>query len=610
MTPDPLSRGQPGLIASRLGSSMRVTSAFLRTYRDHGRSAARLERVLAVGRAFLTVTALGAIYLDPTEPSRLAAITYGALLAYAAYSLAVLAWIHSGPPIVPLHGRLLHGIDILWASALTFVSEGPVSPFFLFFLFTVAASAYRWGFRETVATAVITVAVFLGETALAAIGPWNQTFLRGVAFELNATILRVAYLLLTGFLLGYLAEQEKQSRAELAAIADLQRQPRVDLGLRDSVTTIAESLLRTFGAQWAAVVLDDRTTNLVSLWRVAGSGAHGEPAAERLELDEAARAQWLFADPGRAWHATPAAWEAEVTLYVIDPDAWALKRVRWPLPGLIGMGADVRTVTAVNMGLTGEWQGRIYLFDIAGADSVERAVHFLDAAGERIAATLSNVFLLRRLRSQDTAAERARVARELHDGTIQTLFGVEMKLEALKRRAHLTDAVATEEIGQIEETIRGEVRALRQLMQALKPIELDANEKLPDVLVSVVERFRRDSGISARFVLNGKSPSLSPVAALEVVRIVQEALANARKHSRARNVLVRLSEQDGQHDLLVEDDGRGFEFDGRLTADELDARRLGPAIIKERARVLGAELAVQSTPGLGTRIELALRNHS
>lgn len=589
---------------------MRVTSAFLRTYRDHGRSVARLERVLAVGRAFLTVTALGAIYLDPTEPSRLAAFTYGALLGYAAYSLAVLAWIHTGPAIGPVHGRVLHGIDILWASALTFVSEGPVSPFFLFFLFTVAASAYRWGFRETVATAAITVAVFLGETYLAGIGPWNQTFLRDIKFELNSTILRVAYLLLTGFLLGYLAEEEKQSRAELAAIADLQKQPPIDLGLRESVTTIADSLLRTFGAQWAAIVLDDRTSNLVSLWRVAGNDGRREPVVERHELDEVARSQWLFTDPGRTWHVTLPALEPDVIMHVIDPDAWALKRVRWPVPGIIGVESESGTVTAVNMGLTDEWRGRIYLFDIAGADSTERAVHFLDAAGERIAATLSNVFLLRRLRSQDTAAERARVARELHDGTIQTLFGVEMKLEALKRRGHVGDAEAAEEISEIEETVRGEVRALRQLMQALRPIELDANEKLPDVLVSVVERFRRDSGISARFVLNGKPPSLSPVAALEVVRIVQEALANARKHSRARNVLVRLSQHDGHHDLLVEDDGRGFEFEGRLSATQLDDLRLGPAIIKERARVLGAELAVQSTPGLGTRIELALRSHS
>lgn len=88
--------------------------------------------------------------------------------------------------------------------------------------------------------------MFLIEAAIAAAGPWNITWFAPIGFELNRTILRVAYLLLTGVLLGYLAEQDKQSRAELAAIADATRQPRVNLGWggsgrsifwRDSPTT-------------------------------------------------------------------------------------------------------------------------------------------------------------------------------------------------------------------------------------------------------------------------------------------------------------------------------------------------------------------------------------
>lgn len=98
---------------------------------------------------------------------------------------------------------------------------------------------------------------------------------------------------------------------------------------------------------------------------------------------------------------------------------------------------------------------------------------------------------------------------------------------------------------------------------------------------------------------------MPPNKALEIVRIVQEALANVRRHAQARNVLVSLSSDDGQCRLVVEDDGCGFEFEGRLSASELDQRRLGPAVIKERARIAGAQLAVDSTPGLGARVELS-----
>ena len=205
---------------------LRLTSSFLQSYRSHGLPPARLERVLAVGRAFLTVSALGAIYVDPTEPTRLAPLTYGVLSAYAIYSLVVLALVHRSARVTPRHGQMLHGVDILWASVLTLLSEGPVSPFFLFFVFTLLAAAYRRGFRETAGTAVITIGVYLIEIAIAAAGPWNSALFAATRLELNQTIIRLAYLLLMGVLLGYLAEQEKESRAELGAIANAGRQPR------------------------------------------------------------------------------------------------------------------------------------------------------------------------------------------------------------------------------------------------------------------------------------------------------------------------------------------------------------------------------------------------
>jgi signal transduction histidine kinase len=70
-------------------------------------------------------------------------------------------------------------------------------------------------------------------------------------------------------------------------------------------------------------------------------------------------------------------------------------------------------------------------------------------------------------------------------------------------------------------------------------------------------------------------------------------------------VLVSLTSDDGECRLVIEDDGCGFEFEGRLSARELNERRIGPAIIKERARIAGAELIVDSTPGAGARVELS-----
>jgi signal transduction histidine kinase len=566
-------------------------------------SAPRLERVLAVGRAFLTVTGLAAIYLDPTEPARLAPLTYGILMAYATYSVVVLVWVHRGARMGPTHGPILQAADILWTSALTFVSDGPGSPFFLFFLFVVASSAYRWGFRGTVVTAGATAGIFVLETFAAAAGPWRDVLMPD-PIEVNRTILRVAYLLLAGFLLGYLAEQEKQSRSELAAFADLSRAPRLDFGLRRSVTAIAESLLRSFDAREIAVVLQEHTGSAASLWRLRRHAT--EPATaqmQRQELDTEQLRKWLFPVAADSWHAEVTSTAGEAVFRFSETGAWPLRKNRGRLPTPL-MASAVSTVTAANVGMPGEWNGRIYLFDIADTQGVERVVHFLDDTTRYLTPTMTNVFLLRQLRSRDTAAERARVARELHDGAVQALYGIDMKLEALRRRSGDDPAGHDRQLGEVQDVVRSEVRALRSLMQALRPIELDASEKLPDVLAGVVERFRRDSGVRARFVVEGDTPSLRPTAALEVVRIVQEALVNVRKHSQATNVFVRLVQVNGHHLLVVEDDGRGFDFEGSMTSAELDERRLGPMIIKERARMLEAGLVVHSTRGAGSRLEI------
>lgn len=573
---------------------------------DHfaGRAATRIERVLAVGRIFLAGTGLLAAYFDPSEIGHVRDLTYAVLLGYVAYSLAILIYLRSTSRVASAQAWWLHGVDILWAAALVLVSQGPISPYFLFFFFAVISAAYRWGLRETVWTAVVIVTVLVTEVAVESFSS-SRWFTPGNP-ELDREIVGVAYLLLAGVLLGHLAEQDKLARAELAAIADATRQPHVHLGLGGSVTAVARGLLATFRADAVAVVVRDNEVGLTHLWEVTHA-ADGESSHRRRLTTETEQETWLFPDPGRTWHATgersaAGATEARVT----EPDLWPLGRDQVTLPEAFVSARRFRTVTVVNMGLIGEWQARAYLFDISRRSSLERSLHFLEALAEHVTPGFTNLFLLRRLRERAGAAERAHVARELHDGTIQSLVGIEMRVAAIRRESHQTVDQIRADLGEIQGLLRGEVLDLRELMQALRPVELDSSEQLADVLAKLVERFRSDTGIAARFIASGDRISLPPGKAIEIVRITQEALVNVRKHSRARNVLVRLTGANGTSSLLVEDDGLGFAFEGRLSADELDALRIGPAIIKERARLAGARLAIDSKPGSGTRLEIVL----
>jgi signal transduction histidine kinase len=581
--------------------------AFLRHDPSEGHAAARLERVLAIGRAFLTVWGLVGVYLDPTEPTRFAELSYAILVGYALYSVIVLVFVERATRLATRDGEFLHGIDILWTAALTFVSNGVGSPFFLFFIFVVLAAAFRWGFRGTMITGAVVVGLVAIQTVVLSIGPWGNLFsLNGD--DINRTIMRVAYLLLSAFMVGYVGEQEKLLRAETTTMAVAGRQPRVDLGLGGSVTAVARELLRIFDASAVDFVIQDYETRRTMLWRVDRSDSDDTRRALHVKLDPSEQHAWLFDDPGSTWSAKKMPDDERFSVRVTQQGVWPLTRTTITLPAAVTEARPFTTVAASNLGLAEEWHGRVYLFDPAGGDKLDRSLHFLEQLTEHITPALTNVFLLRRLRSRAGAVERARVARELHDGAIQSLFGIQMKIEALRRRGAVTPAQADEELGQVQELLQREVLALRELMQALRPIELETSDQLPDVLASLVERFRRDTSVSARFVWTGGPVSLPSSTALELARIVQEALVNVRKHSRARNVLVRLTNTGQTCTLIIEDDGQGFDFEGRFSARELEKRRIGPAIIKERARIAGAQLSVDSAPGVGARLELTFNN--
>jgi signal transduction histidine kinase len=565
-------------------------------------SAARLERVLAASRAFLAVAGLVAIYIDPAQPARLQTLTYSLLVAYACYSIGAWLLVIRLGRLSRLHTFALQGIDILWASVFTLVSAGAVSPFFLFFVFALLSASYRWGFRGTLGTTLVAVLIYVAEAGLALIGPWKSSVFETLDVDGTVTILRVAYLSIAGVLLGYLAEQQKVTSAESVAVASLAKGAALGFGLEAPVTAVARTLLALEGVEGVAIVVRE-TDGLQAVLFEARTGMSADDRIARAPLSAEDEKRWLGAGPAHGWHI----WRSEPsqrqpTCYYSQEGAWRLQR------GDAGEGAvppgDWRGVTAVDLAASDMWHARIYVFGEVPRRGVERRVHFLQAIGDQASTVLTNAVLLRRLRAQATSEERARVARELHDGVIQSLFAADVKLEVLSREAG-ADGALTSGLREVQELVRREVIELRGLLLALRPYVIDTSEQLPDRLAEVVGRFERETGIRARFVKMGE-PHLEVWRANELLRIAQEALVNARRHSGARQVLVRLLASEHQCQLVVEDDGRGFAFEGRLDEQSLARRGVGPLVIRERAQLIGAALVIESTPGAGSRLEVSV----
>ncbi len=225
---------------------------------------------------------------------------------------------------------------------------------------------------------------------------------------------------------------------------------------------------------------------------------------------------------------------------------------------------------------------------------------------QQVGPALFNVYLQRRLTSRAGVADRARISRELHDGIIQALIGIEMQLEVLRREAagKVPDQVASQ-LATIQRLLSEEILDVRDLMRLLKPEAVDAT-RLVEHLADMVERFRHRTSIQARLVCDADEIDLTPRACREVGGIVQEALANVRKHSGATSVVVRLERTGVNWTLTVDDNGCGLDFEGHLTPAEVEAQRKGPVIIKERVRAIGGSLALRSHRGSGTQVEVTI----
>ena len=187
------------------------------------------------------------------------------------------------------------------------------------------------------------------------------------------------------------------------------------------------------------------------------------------------------------------------------------------------------------------WKGRVFLFMPFDPPVAREQLGYLRGIVRQVGPALFNLYLQRRLQSRAGVVERARISRELHDGVIQALIGIEMQLEVMRRETSGTGGGFRHQrsSSHIQRLLSQEILNVRDLMQLLKPADVDA-KRLVEYLADTVERFRHRTGIQARLACDADEIDLTPRVCREVAGIVQEALANVRKHSGATSVVVRL----------------------------------------------------------------------
>jgi NarL family two-component system sensor histidine kinase YdfH len=218
----------------------------------------------------------------------------------------------------------------------------------------------------------------------------------------------------------------------------------------------------------------------------------------------------------------------------------------------------------------------------------------LESANARLAANAA------RIEALTLQNERQRMARELHDTLAQGLSGLVLQLEAVK--AHLASQHTERASAIVDQALARARGTLAESRAAIDDLRL-APADLADRVREKVDRFAGATGIRCEVDLAVQENQLSAAVADHAVSILSEALANVARHAQADQVKIRFVLEREELELEVLDNGKGFDVNGQSSTGHY-----GLLGMRERARLTGGLLAIESTPQNGTRVRFTVKN--
>ena len=541
------------------------------------------ERQILFARPIFVLLALLAALEQPSSRQERRSVSF--LIAYLVLALVITQIERL------LRRRSWHlplAFDLLALGYFMFISPSTV-PVWFPYMFICYAAGIRWGFDLTLPLAGALSLTLVLLTAVKGEIHW----MRVVAW-LGLTAATFA----GGAGLAFLGDRNKRFASRIDFFSRINATMQVDQGLAESLRLFLEELGATFDAEQALLLYRDADLERIFLWRMK-TGQNDRLIPESLPFSRTDGFLLDDMDATLCWNSLVGpgsgfGWDRR--------DGGTIKNLP-RLPGPVLQEFKIYSLLTVSFDQRGQPTGRIFLLngrkpfqkqDLAGLESI----------AQHIGPALENIFLLRHLRARAIEAERSRIARDLHDGILQTLLSIEIQLDVLRRKV---PGAGTEQavnaLANLQQTVKNEAADLRQTVTDLRPLRVQSAD-LVDLMRGFAERYRNESTIALDLLVDSTQLRAPDRVCREIFQIYREALNNIKKHAKASHVVVKLSQDDSRLVLVVDDNGEGFSFAGRFTADELDRLRLGPISIKERSRTVGGILTVESNPGHGARLTI------
>jgi signal transduction histidine kinase len=388
---------------------------------------------------------------------------------------------------------------------------------------------------------------------------------------------------------------------------------------RWSAALILLGMIVSRGAFWLhitysplAAVLDPVLAGVVLPWTMYAIALFGFhifdplPAARTVAFEQMQEGMVALDAHGRVASLNPA---AAVMLAIPAPHARG-KTLDELLPAFPDLCARLREVAsdppakipyATEISLRTERDVRCYALDCSVLEdfrglSIGRLLMLRDVTEQRRAQAQA----LERQRTLAVLHERERLARELHDSLAQVLAFVTLQGQGV--RSLLSRGAIAEADGLVARLVEVAREADTDIRESILGLRVALTEGgLWSALATYLGQYEQRCGIRTELSRpeTFRDRAIEPLVEVQLLRIVQEALTNARKHSRASSVYVTFAAQDGRAQVTVQDDGCGFD---PAEVHDDSAGGVGLRVMRERAEEIGGALAVQSAPGEGTRV--------
>jgi signal transduction histidine kinase len=372
----------------------------------------------------------------------------------------------------------------------------------------------------------------------------------------------------------------EQRTIQLRAVNEVGRHISSILEVDELLEYVASSLQKTFNYHNVGIILKEPISGKMALKSSAGSYEGGEDK-RKGEIEKDSIVSWV-AENGQARLVNDIRQNSQFG----PSHKGGLTAAELAVPIRIGSGV-------------------LGVLDIE-ADKAE-AFNELDlftaqTLADQLAIAIENARLYQEARELATMKERQRLARDLHDAVSQTLFSASLVADVLPRLWERNPEEGRKRLEEIRQLTRGALAEMRTLLLELRPAAL-TDAELGDLLKQLAASITGRARIPVNVEIEGHCET-SPEVKVALYRIAQEALNNVAKHSGATSARVNLICQPDSIELIIGDNGRGFN------ENHTSASSLGLGIMQERARGIGAELKIESAEGQGAIISVNWRTES